>query len=694
MGIFTSFATGFLEGSVQVAKEKKEAQLEEDRISEERKDTAMGRIVDIMTSKNPNVNLATYIGQEAGFTNLELSQITNMVNTTANSENIGGVKFTGYELKGNESMFNRAVNQIKHLDGLLANDEDFRVQVEAAIKGGGRAAEDWRTYLGRLEFMASDAYDAKMKSEMGEAYIPSRYDFDIGNYANIGRLGNLFGDKSIQEVKEENNLKSAPPVQQGKTPVMFEVEILNEGTKKVTLGYDNGKMADLRELAENANVTVQEFVGSFNELRDLPTEKEIEAGVYEGLSDEEIAMKQYRMLDDVVELKRKGFYGVDLLSLSPQKRNELVQFFGEKYGVKDSTIDRYKAATVLGYLMPTPDVFNIPGKTYVFGSRNSRQSAPKMNSRKYLTEVLLIPEAELTERQEAGKYSKQTMVFLDRLYKLETTELADETGFARFAKRTIGGLGIQAEQVMGVFSSVFGGDGKAKSVAGLGKIEGFEGNFKNDKDGPTTKQSLMERAALVASELEMDLANITEADALKLTLAARMARAIDPSGRLSNQDFEVQLRRLGNALLGGPEDVKRNLEVLAQEFQREVQRNIVFARLASPGQTITPRLARTFAADRQIESILDYDIDITGGTTAGLQEDVAGENVDAGMGLPKIDVTNKRMKKREDRVYVNPQGEEYPVSMVRTEDGLVYVIQMGESYFEVDKSNLKSTKEN
>lgn len=148
MGIFTSFATGFLEGSVQVAKEKKEAQLEEDRISEERKDTAMGRIVDIMTSKNPNVNLATYIGQEAGFTNLELSQITNMVNTTANSENIGGVKFTGYELKGNESMFNRAVNQIKHLDGLLANDEDFRVQVEAAIKGGGRAAEDWRTYLG------------------------------------------------------------------------------------------------------------------------------------------------------------------------------------------------------------------------------------------------------------------------------------------------------------------------------------------------------------------------------------------------------------------------------------------------------------------------------------------------------------------------------------------------------------------
>ena len=30
-----------------------------------------------------------------------------------------------------------------------------------------------------------------------------------------------------------------------------------------------------------------------------------------------------------------------------------------------------------------------------------------------------------------------------------------------------------------------------------------------------------------------------------IALAADMARAVDPSGRLSNQDFEVQLRRLG-----------------------------------------------------------------------------------------------------------------------------------------------------
>ena len=39
---------------------------------------------------------------------------------------------------------------------------------------------------------------------------------------------------------------------------------------------------------------------------------------------------------------------------------------------------------------------------------------------------------------------------------------------------------------------------------------------------------------------------LSKMDALKLTLAAKMARAVDPSGRLSNQDFEIQLQRLGS----------------------------------------------------------------------------------------------------------------------------------------------------
>ena len=44
MGIFTSFATGFLEGSVQVAKEKAAAELEDKKIKAERQDK-LGTII-------------------------------------------------------------------------------------------------------------------------------------------------------------------------------------------------------------------------------------------------------------------------------------------------------------------------------------------------------------------------------------------------------------------------------------------------------------------------------------------------------------------------------------------------------------------------------------------------------------------------------------------------------------------------
>jgi len=46
-----------------------------------------------------------------------------------------------------------------------------------------------------------------------------------------------------------------------------------------------------------------------------------------------------------------------------------------------------------------------------------------------------------------------------------------------------------------------------------------------------------------------EASRISQMQSLAIILAADMARAVDPSGRLSNQDFEVQLRRLGESKL-------------------------------------------------------------------------------------------------------------------------------------------------
>jgi hypothetical protein len=73
---------------------------------------------------------------------------------------------------------------------------------------------------------------------------------------------------------------------------------------------------------------------------------------------------------------------------------------------------------------------------------------------------------------------------------------------------------------------------------------------------------------------EKRLEQLSKMDALRLTLAAKMARAVDPSGRLSNQDFEIQLQRLGGS--GWFTDQKgalTKLNTVLEEFERRQTSN-------------------------------------------------------------------------------------------------------------------------
>ena len=59
--------------------------------------------------------------------------------------------------------------------------------------------------------------------------------------------------------------------------------------------------------------------------------------------------------------------------------------------------------------------------------------------------------------------------------------------------------------------------------------------------------------------------------ASRIGLAFKMARAADPSGRLSNQDVQQQLERLGSNF-NTPEEVVRKLGVVVQEFEDRADR--------------------------------------------------------------------------------------------------------------------------
>ena len=75
-------------------------------------------------------------------------------------------------------------------------------------------------------------------------------------------------------------------------------------------------------------------------------------------------------------------------------------------------------------------------------------------------------------------------------------------------------------------------------------------------------------------------------EAMRISLAFEMARAADPSGRLSNQDIELQLRKLGSNFqtIGQAQSA---IQVSIKEFKKKQQQYAVFARYASDDRPAT-----------------------------------------------------------------------------------------------------------
>jgi hypothetical protein len=90
---------------------------------------------------------------------------------------------------------------------------------------------------------------------------------------------------------------------------------------------------------------------------------------------------------------------------------------------------------------------------------------------------------------------------------------------------------------------------------------------------------------------------MTEADVLRLTLAADMARAVDPSGRLSNQDFEIQLRRLGATKLGTKEQIQTALNTVRNQFIRDIGTKRQVGTILKANMPLNATTARRIQAD-------------------------------------------------------------------------------------------------
>ena len=125
------------------------------------------------------------------------------------------------------------------------------------------------------------------------------------------------------------------------------------------------------------------------------------------------------------------------------------------------------------------------------------------------------------------------------------------------------------EELKKVLRFTFGGDGFFASAArDMGFFEGSENSNRTLRDGEkyvdeAYVNSLSDRVEQVRQEKGETYA---EFEALRITLAFQMARAADPSGRLSNQDIEQQLVKLGTSF-----DTKdmalAKIDMISKEFK-------------------------------------------------------------------------------------------------------------------------------
>ena len=109
--------------------------------------------------------------------------------------------------------------------------------------------------------------------------------------------------------------------------------------------------------------------------------------------------------------------------------------------------------------------------------------------------------------------------------------------------------------------------------------------------------------------------NVSSADelgkieALKIELAFTLARAADPSGRLSNQDFEVQLRRLGTTgiFTNIPSQVSA-IETVLEDTQNMLERKTLLYRILNKpafgkSNVLSDKERRTVYASKQFHQI-------------------------------------------------------------------------------------------
>jgi len=519
MGMFASFATGFLEGQVDKARieaENERAKLEAEAAERERYGNML---MDYLKTDTPDQKMAEMFASRAGIDG-DFSYLANIVADADETTKVGNITLPFTVDFGDEKSVFNAVNQMEQY--LIQNKDGFMKEVTSDENTRKAATGFISSLYNTNNLFHHNKFSKTSQDGIYTSHAYRNYDEGLSNFMAVTKgLG-------VVQTSQFATL----PMQIGDTQ-------LNENEFFIPQSFENGSVSGV---IVNSDQLQQDYGTNAEMMSSLASHHGMEQGANQLFVNgdyltygDDPRMTPNDFYNDEDKM-RSVSYGAQLAAANAQ--DVLLLEGGASPAVMDETVAILnKAGNGDADLKYTnEDVGAMRRAAFTITKPEAKFLGAPPNQQ---TEVSGIKYATDRKVDVAGfrEQSAATDEAVEMLRELRTLQgTYKTTGLSSKLEAFVLGVVGQAKQASDLF---FNRDGVADPAL-------FQENLGLDKNGnPTDAGSLLASAESVLGKDRIK--QLSRIDALRLTLAAKMARAVDPSGRLSNQDFEIQLERLGQS---------------------------------------------------------------------------------------------------------------------------------------------------
>lgn len=563
MGLFTSFATGFIEGSVQKMKDEADAQAKERELVAAEQERYGGYLLDYLKTDDPQAGIAQMFAKRAGI-NTDFSYLANTMNDVENTTAFGrGKNAVLFNWNYSDKKLGESAGMnLRDYQSVLSNPE-LRNDYLSKFQANPSAAKQFLGTVDSHLIQYEQDFHFKNSGKDQTGTIKSPVYTDFSNFKNVISFADeLRTSMGIDGVAAEYRVIQGAINTQTKGAGLEANQIFVK-TDSGSDGRFTGAVMDIGEdekLFLDTLAADKGFIDGNHMLYNMDDFMYEEGG---GTANVNLLLAQTKRLSDAGALKMLNAVGAD-----DDTENNVAQILFGKNGVSPKG-DLPKMMAAVLPLIPEPREFRVSGTV-----------VPDVNGTKFM-EARGIDVADLKNKYTFGKKATQ-------LQELIINNIQDgkvKLGFAGMMQRI--GIGIT------------GPGGQLNQLFGDVPVDELE-------EG-TSYKTLQETTAAVLGKYNIDIEGaLGETQTAAIQLAYAQARAVDSNGRLSDNDFKIQLDQiLGSGLFQNTNVQVSSLKTLNKQFKQVVEDSEFYVNMAN--RSITSKEAKMFEANVVIQRARERD---------------------------------------------------------------------------------------